>query len=407
MRIVFCKSKYVFVIVTLFGVMNMGCVLSTVEQRQKTVTDGKAQESIFTVVDTTDLENPTLAASIRLPFHSGPNSNVVLLGRHAYLTTKKHLHVINISNPQQPHYLTSLEFVDDIGKAVLVGHQVVVASPQKLYFIDISNPAQPVLQSTTHLPQRNPIKDMDVRDLHLYVLGENNALYIFFVDFEEVRLVRTVKLHKHWRLVSPETEATKVEQILHSESLLEPLLYQKGFLQFHSGKQQKVRASSEFLGVGYMRNTTCDLKVFDAARIPRGGGAASYTSTSVYFNLEQDFRTHLNMTGKMTLTHEKPTIAYSVVSGKMQQIAPDQLSETIEVNDKPLVCPITDFQISGDLLYIVSEKGLFSIVRVVKIEDFLQGERGKFISATLLQPSRPISIAVEENYVCVLAAIND
>ena len=64
-----------------------------------------------------DLEHPTLAASIQLPHPVGPNNTVVLIGEHAYLTTEKHLHVIDVSLPQRPSYLTALEFPDKVGKS--------------------------------------------------------------------------------------------------------------------------------------------------------------------------------------------------------------------------------------------------------------------------------------------------
>ena len=51
------------------------------EQRQKTVTSIKPKEtSIFTVIELEDLEYPTLAASIQLPYRVGPNNTVILSG---------------------------------------------------------------------------------------------------------------------------------------------------------------------------------------------------------------------------------------------------------------------------------------------------------------------------------------
>ena len=59
------------------------------EQRQKTVTSVKPKEtSIFTVIELEDLEYPTLAASIQLPFRVRPNNTVILSGKHVYLTTR-------------------------------------------------------------------------------------------------------------------------------------------------------------------------------------------------------------------------------------------------------------------------------------------------------------------------------
>ena len=133
-------------------------------------------------------------------------------------------------------------------------------------------------------------------------------------------------------------------------------------------------------------------------------------SSMGFYNVERGYRDHLSATGEKTLTREEPTIAYAVDSGKMQQIALELPSKAIDVDDKRLMGPVTDFQISGDLLCVVNEKGFFSIRHLIKIEDRGEGvnyRRDAFLSATLLQASRPISLAVGENYAYVLAAPED
>ena len=91
MRIVFAKSSLTLILVMLTVTINIGCVLSVLEQNQTTGTVEKPPESIFTVVDTTDVKNPTLVSSIHLPFRSGLNNNVVLSGKHGYVTTLRTL----------------------------------------------------------------------------------------------------------------------------------------------------------------------------------------------------------------------------------------------------------------------------------------------------------------------------
>ena len=55
MRKVFAKSIFTFFIIMLITIINLGCSLSVLEQSQNSVTDGKPQRSIFTVVDTIDV----------------------------------------------------------------------------------------------------------------------------------------------------------------------------------------------------------------------------------------------------------------------------------------------------------------------------------------------------------------
>ena len=144
----FVKPIFSFVaVMLLLSVVNIGCSSRHLdqkdileqrekngsEQHEKMVTSAKPKgTSIFTVIEMEDLEYPTLAASIQLPYLVGPNNSVVLIDEHAYLTTEKHLHVIDVSLPQRPFYLTTLEFPDKIGKVLASGDHLVVASEKKV-----------------------------------------------------------------------------------------------------------------------------------------------------------------------------------------------------------------------------------------------------------------------------------
>lgn len=132
-------------------------------------TPTRKDESIFTVVEIEDLEYPTLEVDIRLPYRANPKNTVVLVGKHAYATTERHLHVIDVSKPYLPSYLTSLAFQDEIGKVVAYENRLIVAGDKEFHIIDISVPTEPVIQSTTKLPNKNRIKDIDVQNQHLYI----------------------------------------------------------------------------------------------------------------------------------------------------------------------------------------------------------------------------------------------
>ena len=439
---VFAKSTFSFMaVMLLLSVINIGCSSRSLdqnrqnalkqpeknapEQHQKRVTSIKPKEtSIFTVIELEDLEYPTLAASIQLPYRVGPNNTVILAGEYAYLTTERHLHVIDVSIPQRPSYLTSLAFPDKIGKVLAFGDSLVVASRKKFHIVDVSQPSHPMLQSTTHLPQRDAIKDLDVRDAHLYVIGANNALSIFFLYRGQARLVRAVELEKRWWLLSLNAVHPDVKQVPLSTTntfpsvLSEPLASRRGFLQLSSSRQEKVRASSEFLVLESLRDPTCDLLTFHVHRENDPRTLPSITLPSIdynvgfyngymgFYNVGRQCHDHLSATRDKTLTRGKPTITYIVDAGKMQQIAQDPSSEVINIEDRRLTGPVTDFQMSGDLLYVVNAKGFFSVKRLHKPErDNYRYDQ--FLSVIPLQASRPISLAVAEGYAFVLATPED
>ena len=457
MKKVFARSIFLLLTLTLLALFNPACGPGILEQGQKNALEppqktepssAKTEESIFTVIETEDLEYPTLVAAIHLPFHANPNNTVVLAGQHAYVTTEKHLHVIDVSVPQRPVYLTSLSFLNEIGKVLVSGHHVIIASPEAFHIVDVSQPAQPVLQSTMHLPHRHAIKDVDVRDAHLYVMGGNGSLYVFSLFNGHARLVNAVEILRGWWLLSPKTVSPrlKVQQIKRSplekipSDILDPLWSQRGFLQLRSSKNQKIRTSSNLLVVESiqhpLRASESDLLIYSVLKKrlkesddepqkfgvrfdsifgkdypyskmvnkgdPRESGAI--LSMEFYYVWTECLH-HLVSKEIETLTRGKPTIAYAVRAGKMKQVVQDSSVETIDidVDDKLFAGPVMDFQIFGNLLYVVNAKGFFSIRGLITIGDFWEGEAPQFLSVTPLQASRPISLAVSKNFAYVLS----
>ena len=445
---IFAKSTFSFMaVMLLLSIIHIGCSSRHLKQNQQNILEQPQENapeqrqikrpsakpkgtSLFSVIELEDLEHPTLAVSIQLPYRASPNNTVIFAEKHAYVTTERHLHVIDVSIPQRPSYLTSLAFPDKIGKVLTSGNHIVVASRRNFYLVDVSQPAHPVLESTKHLPQRHAIKDFDVLNDHLYVMGENDHLYIFSAPRGQAQLVKAVELEKRWWLLSLKVGSPEVKQIQQWTSntfpgdLWDPFLSQRQFLQLLSSKQEKVRASSIFLVVEWLRDPTYDLFSFGAYRVD-DHQVAAYTA---YHNLGWQFREYLTATGQKTLTRRSPARAYAVANGKMQEILPEPSNETVDVEDKRLMGPVTDFQISGDRLYIVTANGFFSIMPIVHryiIENMrdieIMKERwrkwGKgegpsaslLLSATPFQASRPISLAVgeSEHYAYVLSHPED
>ncbi len=447
MKKVFAKSIYSsLTVMLLFSVIHIGCSSRSLEQnpqsilehpkenapeqRQKTAISAKPKEtSIFSVIEIEDVEYPTLPVSIHLPFRAHPNNTVCLTEKHAYLTTERHLHVIDVSIPQRPSYLTSVPFDNVIGKALIAGHYVVISGKKELYLVNIEQPLHPVLESTVHLPDQNTIKDFDVRESHLYVLGANEILYVFSIDFGQARLVKSIELEKRWWLLGLKPGSPEVEQIplptskIFPTEIGDPLMSERQYLQIRSSKQEKVRASV-FLVVERLRDPTYDLFSLDTyhgnIKFPLGAFEEPYATSTLtdYHNLALDFRTHLTETGQKPLTRSTPSRAYAVANGKMQEIRPEPSSEMMDVKAKrlkQLIGPVTDFQVSGYQLYIVTANGFFFIRPVINKHLLLNLynseestkphwiEKNKGFLPFLA--GRPISLAVDEggHYAYVLS----
>lgn len=389
MKVFFAKSTLAFVIVTLTLVIHTGCSLRVLGQNRGSVTPVETQENVFIVIDTTDVKNPTVASSIPLPFRVGPNNNVVLSGQHAYITTAQHLHVIELSDPQHPSYLTSLAFSDDIGKARVSEHQVFVESRYRLYIVDVSNPTRPTLQSTVRLNHTNKIKDFDVHESYLYVMDTNDSLHVFDLAGENAQFVEAVALPQFWFLgLIP--KGPTIKPIHRAKSWQVLLAYQNGnFLELCGSRYSKLRFSKDYLVFANDSDSNPDITiVWPRSRyVIRGGILEHYDVTG-------NCLAHL-----YTANLGKRTNAYTADAGNVLLVAQDQWSHLISAEDK--VGALTDFQISGDLLYASNAKGFFSII------DLVESHTDRFLSVTTLGTFHPISIAVGENYAGVLCDLSD
>ena len=384
MRTILAKSTFVFVIATLIVVIHTGCGLSGLAQNRKSVTTTKTQESAFIVVDTTDVKNPTVAGSIPLPFRAGPNNNVVFSGKSAYVTTAQHLHIIELSDPQHPSYVTSLAFSDDIGKARVSGDQVYVESRYRVYVVDVSNPTRPAFQSTVRLNHTNKIKDFDVHESYLYVMDTDDHLHIFDLAGETPQFVDAVALPQFWFLgLIPKGPTVKPIQRAKSWQVL--LAYQNGnFLELCGGRYGKIRFSKDYLVFANDSIANPDITIVwpRSNYVGRGGMLEHYDVTG-------NCLAHL-----YTVNLGKRTDVYAADAGNVLLVAQDQWSHKISAEDK--VGALTDFQISGDRLYALNAKGFFSII------DLVESHTDRFLSVTTLGTFHPISIAVGENHAGVL-----
>ena len=389
MRKIFAKSTFAFVIATLIVVINMGCSLGVLKQNREVVTSAKPQESTFIVVDTTDVKNPTVASSIPLPFRVGPNNNVVFSGKYAYVTTAQHLHIIELADPQHPSYITSLAFSDDIGKARVSGHQVYVESRYRLYVVDASNPNRPTLQSTVRLSHTDKIKDFDVHKSYLYVMDTNDHLHIFDLAGETARFVEAVALPNFWFLGFIPNGPT-VKPINRAKSWQVLLAYQDGnFLELCGSKYKKIRFSKDYMVFANYRDSNPDITiVWPRSRYVVRGGMLE----------------HYDVTGNClaylyTVNLGKRTDVYAADAGNVLLVSQDQWSHKISAEDK--VGALTDFQISGNLLYALNAKGFFSII------DLVESHTDRFLSVMSLGTLHPMSIAVGKNYAGVLCDLGD
>ncbi len=402
MRKVFELPSLCFVVIVLTTIINSGCTLSVLEQNEKTNSTTKPLETIFTVVDTTDVKKPIVVNSIRLPFRSGLKNNVVLAKNYAYVTTETQLLVIDVSNPQKPVNVTSLSFPESIGKAHVADDKLVVASKNRLYLVDISNPVQPKLKSNASLHQSNAVGEFDIHNSYLYVKDVNDYLHIYQLTQESVLPIKTVEMESPSDLVGIIAQGTEVEQIV---------LKHRTSSDYGWTELSDRTNLLDFNCVHQMIRTTTDHLVFASRRYPCRDitivNDESQRSPYIWkwledYNLEANYIAHLYLTGKRKLHEGIPTDAFYKDRNKIQLVSQDQWSHTIEYEADQEFGLYTDLQIDDKYLYVVTSKGILSIIDLDAPE-----RKDRFQSAISLDSIHPVSVAVGQNHAFVISTPED
>ena len=391
------RTILAFVIVTLIAVINTGCGLGVLEQNRKTGTFEKPQESAFVVIDTTNVENPTLTGSVQLPFRVAPDNNVVLSGQHAYVTTAQHLHVVNLSKRQHPSLVASMPFPDKVSSAKLSGDRLFVAGPQEIYIVDVSNPNHPSLQSTTRtITPLGRIKSFDVDDTYLYVLA-TGYLHIFNVATKEPQFVEAMAVSRS-RLVGIRAKDEFVQLIQPKSSYFSlqdwrELLDRQGLLEL-SARYEKFRVSEDYL---LFADYAYPTRVITIAREDDRGW---FGGQFEHYDMEVNYLDYLHLMKSERLNRQESTNVYVSSRGiVVNNLDGWRQPINTEVN---ILGPITDFQISGDFLYVSNLNGFLSIINLFKTARPFQRDADRFLSTTSLGAFQPISVAVGENYASVL-----
>lgn len=247
--------------------------------------------------------------------------------------------------------------------------------------------------------------------LNLYVIGRNETLYIFTKDNEQLKRIRTAKMSDRRWLIYPKNASQMVEQVKYPIStqngyqheLINGLLTDRHFLQINSSRNATVRSSSAFVGSAHL-NTATRFSIYTAGYGQRGNNPSATLTGQTLVDIHRDCLDHLSMQ-KETINPNRNSddTTDNNESTELQQFLPVSSNKTIDPNDKQFMGPITDFQISDNLLYVLNAKGYLSILWVSSIGEEFYPYRPEFLSLTSLQGNHPKSIAVSENHVYIIA----
>ena len=378
---------------TVVVLVHPGCSLTGIEQKKATPAKFNDNQTVLTILDISDVHNPQMLSSIKLPSLSNITNNVILSEGYGYATTDQGLHIINLSTLRKPEIVTSMALPGEINRVRLFRDYLYIGSNQGLHIVDISKPHQPVVMRTSgpEAYENMPIRDIELHTFYAYVMDTNDYLHVLDLSAPtHPRLIQSVTVSDHWLLgVRADGPKVQIIQLPNSPSfspeIWEELLNRKNLLEFH-GWFDKMCVSDDHLVFADSRSWQ---RIVFARR-----STSQMQGEFQYFHPGSNYLAHLYLSGKRKIDSRTPTHA-AVLPQSVLLMAQDEWSQSVRVPDD-LLGQITDIQLSGDVLCVTSSNGVFLIA------DVTDNETPIILSTINLSPHRPTSFAIDEGYACVM-----
>lgn len=378
---------------TLIMLVHLSCSLTGIGQNKVSPTMLKDNQTVLSILDISDVQNPRLLNSITLPSSSNNNNNVICSKGYAYATTSEGLHIINLSTPRNPKMVASVELPGQINQVRLYRDYLYIGSNQGLHTVDISQPHQPIVVRTGG-PEAYvdmPIQNIELQTTYAYVMDTNDYLHVLDLSAPtQPRLIRSETVYDYW-LLGVRADGPKVQLIQlpnspsFSPEIWEELLNRKNLLEFH-GWFDKMRVSEDHLV--YVDSRSRQSIAFARRSLSPMQGEFQY------FHPASSYLAHLYLSEKRKIDDRTPTHA-AVMPRSVLLMSQDEWSQTVSVPHN-LLGKITDIQLLGNVLCVTSSNGVFLMA------DVADGEHLNVLSAVNLIPHRPESFAVDGGYACVL-----
>lgn len=387
------KPFLVVLCLTLIMAIHLGCSVIGIEHNNATPAGVNDNPTVLSILDVSDLQNARLLSSITLPSSINNHNNVLFSKGYAYTTTSDGLHIINLSNPQNLKIVASVALPGEINQVRLFQNYLYIGSDQGLHTVDVSKPHQPVVMRTggPEAYESMPVRDINLHGSYAYVMDTNHYLHVLdLADPIQPRLIRSETVYDYWLLgVRADGANVQLIQLPNSPSfspeIWGELLNRKNLLEFH-GWFDKMRVSADHL-------VYVDSRSWQSIAFARRSHSPMRGEFK-HFYPGPSYLAHLYLSEKRKINNRTPTHA-AIMPNSVVLMEQDKWSKTVSVPDN-LLGKITEIQLFGKALCATSSNGVFLVV------DAGEDENYRVLSAVDLPPHRPISLAIDGSYACVM-----
>ena len=378
--------------------------------------------SVLEIVDVSNPARPVKVSSTSLPSKPFYGSSITVWKQFALATTSYGIHLLDTANPGAPHLLWNLPFGSLSGKAAIFKDHAFFPTHKGLYVLQLKNPLDPiwVFQAGQKGNLHSPLLDLKIKGNYAYTNDAHQYLHVLdLLHPEQPRLVNSYTIESpssflvfralradlnlqptkidvdpyhdrspisrigfviRWGLGQPQRELTPDMSNL--------LADWNNLLQLSTGLSVKARMTPQFLCWTHLFEDDPQLWLLapKAPRIFPLDIAPAYIKHQYNSGIIERPKAG-NVTGVIR-ARDKDTFYL---------ISQDSWMETVKINRNE-GGRISDFQLSGNLIYILREGGVLFIAELSTTE----GLKGIGLLQNLSQPSQ--CLALDRNFLYILGS---
>ena len=373
--------------------------------------------SVLEIVDVSNPANPVKVSSISLPSIPFYGSSITVWKQFVLVTTSYGIHFLDATNPAAPRLLWNLPFGALSGKAAIFKDHAFFPTHKGLHVLHLKNPINPqwVFQAGT------PLVDLKIKGNYAYTIDVHRYLHVLDLSQpEEPRLVDSYTVESpssfllfralgeelnlqpakidvnpfhdpssssrigfviRWGLGQPQRELTP--------DISSQLADWNNLLQLNTGVHVKAQLSPQYLCWAHLYDDDPQLWLL----APKGPRIYPLDIAPAYIKYQfNSGMKELPKTGEVT-----DVIRGSKHKDTFHLISQDNWMKTVKI-DRNEGGRIADFQLAGNMIYILREGGVLFIAELSTTE----GLNGVGLIENLAQPSQCLTL--DQNFLYILGS---
>jgi len=364
-------------------------------------------KGVLTIVDVSNSRQPIIVSSTSLPWEPDISNSTAVWKQFLLATSPYGVHLLDVENLEQPKPLWNLSLATPSGEVVVFKDYAFLPSQEGLYVLHLTNPLQPqwVVRGWQKGNLNSYLIDLKIKGEYAYTLDGDKYLHVldlsvpehpklidsYAVSLPSFQLFRV--LGDKAQPISPPRQIdslTHQARFSHLDKLNLPtdlstqLSNRSHLIGVSANSVVKIRMSQQYICWLYLRSDPYRLWLIP----PENNSIHS-------LDIALEHTKYLYMSERRELPqHGNLTDIIKVSENQLYLISQDNWMQAVNI-EREEWGPITDFQLSENLVYITQERGVLFIAE-------LSNEGLKGIAALDDLPQRPQSLTLDKNYLYLL-----